>query len=373
METYRAVVIGCSRMGGFIDHEIAGDSGFALPLSHAAVYSTCTRTELVGCSDLRADVMGEFGKLYNVPEERQYLDYRRLIDLEKPDIVSVATQPEQRAEIVVYAAEHGARAIYAEKAMAASMDQADQIVDAIERNGVVFNLGTNRRWDPGFDAMKSVIDSGELGDLSSVLIHNTGDLFNGASHHFDVAMRLNDDQPVSWVQGHLPYGYRREYTDGNDFTGFDGDTMLSDPAGHGILQFENGVTAYVLLTGQGGRYDASCAKGTVSCLANGVWQIMRRRDSAGRNENPFEYPRYPDFEDVSATLRLVEDLVQGLDSGAPTRGGVRLARRNLELIFAFIESHRRGGERVRLPLENCKLRLQRSAKPKQPKYNPGKT
>ena len=356
-------------MGGFIDNEIVGNPAHLPPFSHAAVYGACSRTELVGCSDLRADVMGEFGRLYNVPEERQYLDYRQLIHEEKPDIVSVATQPEQRSEIVVYAAEHGAKAIWAEKAMAASADEADQMVEAIEQRRVVFNLGTNRRWDPGFDAMKRIIDSGELGDLSSMIIYNTGDLFNGASHGFDVVMRLNDDQPVSWVQAHLPYGYRREYTDGNDFIGFEGDSMLSDPAGHGILQFENGVTAYALLTDNGGGYEAVCKGGTVASLANGLeWRIMRRRDAVGPNEPAFEYPPFPAFERVSPTLRLVEDLVHALDTGAPTRGGVRLARRNLELILAFIESHRRGGARVFLPLENCKLRLQRGVSPKQPRY-----
>ena len=35
------------------------------------------------------------------------------------------------------------------KAMAASMADADAMVDACERNGVFFNLGTNRRWDRG--------------------------------------------------------------------------------------------------------------------------------------------------------------------------------------------------------------------------------
>ena len=38
-----------------------------------------------------------------------------MLERERPDIVSVATQPEQRAAIVIHACEHGARAIYAEK------------------------------------------------------------------------------------------------------------------------------------------------------------------------------------------------------------------------------------------------------------------
>ena len=371
MKTYKAVVIGCSRMGGFIDHEIVADPAHSPPFSHAAVYTACSRTELVGCSDLRTDVMAEFGRLYNVPQERQLVDYRQLIDVEKPDIVSVATQPEQRAEIVIYAAEHGARAIYAEKAMASSMEEADQMVEAVERHGVAFNLGTNRRWDPGFHAMKSVIDSGEIGALSSVIVYNTGDLFNGGSHHFDIVLLLNDEQPVSWVQAHLPYGYHREYTDGTDFTGIDGDNVISDPQGHGILQFENGVTAYALLTDQGGQYEAVCKEGSVACLANGLeWRIMRRRSPVTADEPAFEFPPFPAFERTSATLRLVEDLVHALDTGEPTRGGVRLARRNLELILACIESHRRDGARVRLPLKDCKLRLRREFAPKKPRYVP---
>ena len=94
------------------------------------------RTDLIACSDLRTEVMAEFGNRYNVPAERQYTDYKEMLEKEQPDIISVATQPEQRAEVVIYAAEHGVKAIYAEKAMAASMDEADAMVEAVERNDV---------------------------------------------------------------------------------------------------------------------------------------------------------------------------------------------------------------------------------------------
>ena len=60
-------------------------------------------------------MLAQAGKRYGVPSERLYTDYQEMIDRERPDIVSVATQPEQRAEIVSYAAEHGAKAVYAEK------------------------------------------------------------------------------------------------------------------------------------------------------------------------------------------------------------------------------------------------------------------
>ena len=168
---------------------------------------------------------------YNVPKANQYTDYREMLEKEQPEIVSVATQPEHRAEIVVYAAEHGVKAIYAEKAMAASMDEAAAMVSAVEENNVAFNLGTNRRWHTGFDKMKEIIDSGEIGKLRTLIIYSNGTLFNSASHHLDLILRLNSDAPASWVTGYLPEGD----------SVFDGDELRADPSGGGTIQFENGL------------------------------------------------------------------------------------------------------------------------------------
>ncbi|MCW5851077.1 MAG: Gfo/Idh/MocA family oxidoreductase [Anaerolineae bacterium] len=359
MRTYRAAVIGCSRMGGFIDNEVRGDPFVVLPYSHAAGYTTCERTELVACADSRPDrgVMAEFGRQYGIPPEHQYTDYRAMIERERPDIVSVATQPEPRAEIVIYAAEHGVKAVYAEKAMAASLADAQAMVAAVERHGLAFNLGTNRRWDPGFDAVKAMIDSGALGQLKSILIYNTGSLFNTASHYFDLALWLNNDQPVTWAQSCLQTG------DG----WLEGDVLREDPVGHGHFQFANGVTTYALLTPRGGEYEVVCEGGSITCLNNGrEWQVRRM----GRNEQGrptgLVSESFPQFERASSTLRLIEDLVHALDTGEPTRGGVRAAYTSTELIFAFIESHRRGGARIELPLTASSIRLARQTTPRAP-------
>ncbi len=357
MQTYRAVVIGCSRMGAFIDNEGVGHLASEItnylahnfPKSHAASYFAEERTDLIACSDIRKEVMAEFGQRYNVPVERQYTDYKEMLDREQPDIVSVATQPEQRAEVVIYAADHGVKAIYAEKAMAASMDEADAMVEAVERNGVAFNLGTNRRWDTGFDKMKEIIDSGELGALRTLIIYGNGSLFNTASHNFDLILRLNSDAPASWVSAHLP--------DGDAI--IDGDIVREDPSGQGMIQFSNGVTAHALLAPLG--WEAICEKGSITSARDGaMWQIRR--------QNRLE--SFPKFERTSSGANIVRDLVHALDTGEPTRGGVRVAHASTELIFAFMESHLRNGERVELPLKGSKLRLQRDRGPRQPRFQP---
>ena len=357
MKTYRAALIGCSRMGAFIDNEVSADM---YPYSHAAGYEACDRTELVACSDLRTDVMARVGERYRVPLERQYTDYREMMEREQPDIVSVATQPEPRAEIVCHMANSGARAIYAEKAMASSMADADAMVEACESNGVFFNLGTNRRWDRGFDLMKEVIDSGRLGKLKSLTIYSTGTLFNGASHSFDLIMRLNSDHPAVWVQGLL--------RDADHAIG-DG-TISIDPVGEGIIEFENGVTAYALNSGgRRSEWEAVCEDGVVTALSNGEeWQLREPGEPDHRGRGSLVTGKFPEYEWKSPTLTLVEDLVHSLDTGEPTRCGVRVARASTELIFAVIESHLRGGARVTLPLEGSTIRMERGVPAKQPRF-----
>ncbi len=360
MTTYRAAVIGCSRMGGFIDNESAGRAPIQVPMSHGGGFFECPRTDLVACSDLRQDVMGAFGKRYDVPEGSQYTDYRQMLEQEHLDIVSVATQPEPRARIVIDAIERGVRAIYAEKPMAASLVEADELVTAVERQKVVFNLGTNRRWDARYERMKRLIDDGELGPLRTLIAYDGGFLFNMGSHMFDLLMYLNNDKLPVWVQGHLH--------DGADQ--IEGNSLRGDPSGQGMIQFENGVMAHEVYCPHRFDFEAIGDRGRITAFDNALEWQLHVMDAADRRKSKVPAPiTFSPDECRSTTLRLIEDLVHALDTGRPTRGGVQAARRTMELSFGVIESHRRGGARVIVPLENRTLCLRRDRQPNQPRIH----
>ena len=247
--------------------------------------------------------------------------------------------------------------------MCASLAEADAMVNAVERHGVAFNMGTNRRWDPGFDRMRELIASGELGALRTLVIYANAELFNNSSHAFDVAQRLNGDQPVTWVQGYLADGERVVV----------GDDVVVDPRAEGMFGFANGVTVHAMGSPRRGEYEAICDLGTITACNNDSEFRLRRVHQGGtaaRAVRTLVDEAFPTVTRASRTLRLIEDLVHGLDTGEPTRGGVRVARANTEIIFGFIESYRRGGQRVDLPLHDCRLRLNRNGRPKQPLYEP---
>lgn len=54
----------------------------------------------------------------------------------------------------------------------------------------------------------------------------------------------------------------------------------------------------------------------------------------------------------SGTVNALRDIVKSLESGGATLGNLSLAYRSQEMIIGFVESHRQGGARIKLPLEN---------------------
>ena len=270
-------------------------------------------------------------------------------------IVSVATQPEQRAAIVIRACERGARAIYAEKPLAASM--ADAMVAAVERHGVAFNMGTNRRWETPYDTMKALIRGGRHRQAAVDDDPPGGRPVQHGSHAFDLFLWLNDDRAVEWVQFHLTSG-------GDDLAG---GRLRRDPNGGGRLQFANGVAAFVTDSGRAVEVEVVCEQAVISSLGGDSEFLLREVGAVSHRGHPALRPgTFPLFTRGSSTANLIMDLVRALDTGEPPRGGVRIARANLELIFASIESHRRGGSRVALPLAGSDLHLERDATPRRP-------
>ena len=94
---------------------------------------------------------------------------------------------------------------------------------------------------------------------------------------------------------------------------------------------------------------------------NGInFDMLRRREAIvhGRTLSELIVTPFPDITMASWTLRIIDDVVDSLDTGKLTTGGdVRFARANMELIFGFIESHRQSGARTSLPLEDTGIRL----------------
>jgi predicted dehydrogenase len=345
MKTYRAALVGAGRMGAFIDNE----GHTRLPYSHSAGYEACDRTDLIAGADMRADVLEKFGERYGVPLERQYTDFREMIVKEQPDILSVATQPHQRIEVALFAIEHGVKALFLEKPLSASLEEAQQLREAVEQHGTIVNMGSLRRWRPNFITMREIIASGDLGNLETLICLNKATLFNMGSHWIDTLNVLNGDSPARWATGFIH----------NAAETMEGNTVLIDPVGSGEIMYENGVTAHLINRSGQHEIHAYCERGAVVALGDNHLEIRRSGQPA----------EVVEVEEVSPTVRCIEDIAQALDTGGKTRGGMTAAYANAELIFAMLESHLRDGARVAIPVVDSTVVFRpTNLGPRQPKF-----
>ena len=83
------------------------------------------------------------------------------------DIVLCATPNDVHKDIVVKSLLAGKNVI-CEKPVALSVLDFDDMVAAAEKSGTVFSVHQNRRWDVDYLAIKSLIDSGEIGEVINI-------------------------------------------------------------------------------------------------------------------------------------------------------------------------------------------------------------
>ncbi len=94
--------------------------------------------------------------------EQVYVDYRQALADPSVAAVVVATPSEHHCEIVVAAARAG-KHILCEKPMAMNVRECDEMLAAVDRAGVKFQIGFMRRFDAGFVAARRQIEAGEIG------------------------------------------------------------------------------------------------------------------------------------------------------------------------------------------------------------------
>lgn len=340
---YSAALIGCGRMGATIDDEVRDrpNSFLWIPYSHAAGYTACDRTDLVAVSDVDGEKSEAIRARYGA--RAGYTDYRAMIDHEKPDIVSIATRPATHAEMTIYAAEHGVKGIYCEKPLCCSPAEADAMVEACEKHGVAFNYGTQRRYMPLYHKVREMVHDGVLGDLECVIGHcGVSAAQWGHTHTTDMLMFLAGDGTVEYAQGTLNVSE----------DDWDGDRLNTDPGiTNAYFRFDNGMHACIV-AGGGFEFEISGRNGKLRTLENGTAVQWRQAVEPWRilEETPF-----PDIDHASGTVGGIMDIVEALDTGRSTLGNIRIARASQEMIFGIIESHRAGGARTALPLNNRNL------------------
>lgn len=89
---------------------------------------------------------------------RATTDYQDLLDDPSVEVVAICSPPFLHAEQVIAAMEAGKRAVFCEKPLARTLDEAQRIAEAAERTGVPLVVGAMHTFDPGWLAVAPVVE-----------------------------------------------------------------------------------------------------------------------------------------------------------------------------------------------------------------------
>lgn len=307
----------------------------------------------------------------------QYADYRRMLEQEKPEIVSVGPRwIDCHHEMVLACAAAGVKGIYMEKPFARTLAEADEMVEACRKAGSVLAVAHQNRAILYIDHAQKLIAEGAIGKLRRVRAKGKYDARGGAldlivlgTHMLDL-MRVFTGDP-RWAFGHVQHDDREltraDVKEGAERVGPIGGNNLT-----GYYSFDGGVAGHIesYVSAGGGHIMGLWLEGTHGCIT--LHQSFQKKAFLCRRPQwtpelgekvwePIQVPEWdrgPDGHPRSgaellniANQRMVQDIIRCIEKGGRHFSSGEDGRWAMEMYMAIPESHRTGG-RVTLPLKN---------------------
>ena len=127
--------------------------------------------ELTAGADVRSDAVQEFQTRYRC---KGFPSVAAMCESGEIDAVWIATPNVCHAEHTVLAAEHG-KHIIVEKPTAVTLEEADRMIAAAERNGVKLVQGHSKIYSPAIQKIRAIVRSGRLGRVIQINTWNSND------------------------------------------------------------------------------------------------------------------------------------------------------------------------------------------------------
>jgi len=300
---------------------------------HARGYAEAKDVKIVACADPSEENIEKLLEEQEVPSA--YSDYQEMLKKENLDVVSICTWIPLHHPMVLDSVKAGVKAIHAEKPMAPTWGEAREMQKACDDAGVVVTYCHQRRFEARFRKARDLVREGAIGELVR-LEGFCSNLFDWATHWFDMLFFMNEQTPVKWVLGQIDapepqtvFGVKVENS-GISYFGYENDVIGMIATGQ-----EHGGRCQIRLMGTDGVIEIGVPEGgQLRMLRSGKsrWEVPKLKEAGNGT--------------TLATIDIIESLREGRE---PELSG-RKALMATELIFATYESSRRRAK-ITLPLD----------------------
>jgi predicted dehydrogenase len=303
-----------------------------------------------------------FCKRFNVPG---YSSYEEMLGKERIDIAAPILPVSVNPDAVVASARAEVKAIFCEKPLCASLEDADRMVEVCRSRGIYFFGGHTYRNMPQLQDARKLIEAGEIGEVQSIDLYDGNG--QGGCHSMSVVRMFARDADPDWVVGWVS-GNPFSDVEGDAFSEVEGDVGFKRIGGY--IRFKNGIECFSHNNTTKGGIEVAGSRGKFAAdwLAFHLWKVKAGttgRFMADYKEVEGLFPnvdeRYRDEEGwLTSGKRLiatVQWVVDSLETGVVPRCSGDDLRKSLEICIALRESHRQNHSPVKLPLQDRSLAM----------------
>jgi predicted dehydrogenase len=163
---------------------------------HAHVFSTLPSTKLLAVCDLDEERASTLGKSHGA--EHIFTDYRKMLELDALDAVSIATPDFTHTPLILDALAAG-KHVLSEKPLATSIEEGEAIRKAAEATDCTVMVDFHNRVNPAIATAKSEIAKGAIGKP----IHASGRLSNTTFVPLEMLAWANKSSALWFLGSHL--------------------------------------------------------------------------------------------------------------------------------------------------------------------------
>lgn len=167
---------------------------------HLRNYYMLPEVELVALADLNPETKS-FADEYKT---KHFTDYKKMLDLTKPDAVSIVVPTPFHAEVAMEVMSRGVNCLL-EKPITSTVAEADILIRLAKKQKVVFSVGHIERYNPIIRKIKQMIDENKIGDITSVICKRVGGFpDNEPKTDVIIDLAVHDIDIISYILGEQP-------------------------------------------------------------------------------------------------------------------------------------------------------------------------
>ena len=161
--------------------------------------------EIAGICDEDRGRMSEVIDKFSIPDDRVFTDYRVCLERTGPDLAILCPATGEHAEWTEKVAPFGCH-ILVEKPFAASLEDADRMIAALQKTGKQLAINWPLRWYPCYITTHRLIREGAIGDVQEV--HHYGGNRGPLYHRADKEERspTEEEKRSSWWYSEMAGG-----------------------------------------------------------------------------------------------------------------------------------------------------------------------